>query len=105
IALAVLSLLPIGICMGMPYPLGLRAIASENDEGLAWVWAVNAAASVLGSIVAFALAMVVGFRIVLLLGATCYLGAILSACWVVSAKRTTKEEPVRQEDLEPQLTV
>jgi hypothetical protein len=79
IVLAVASLLPIGLSMGMPYPLGLRAVAHANPDGMPWVWAVNAAASVLGSVLAFALAMVVGFQIVLLAGAFCYVGALCCA--------------------------
>ena len=82
IALTVLSLLPIGVGMGMPYPLGLRVISAKHADGLPWVWAVNAAASVLGSILAFALAMAVGFRVVLLLGGLCYAAALVSA-WVL----------------------
>jgi hypothetical protein len=78
VALAALSLLPIGLSMGMPYPLGLRAVSGKHPDGLPWVWAVNAAASVLGSILAFALAMAFGFRVVLLLGGLCYAGALLS---------------------------
>jgi hypothetical protein len=82
VALAVLSLLPIGIVMGMPYPLGLRAVSGEHPDGLPWVWAVNAAASVLGSILAFALAMALGFRMVFLLGGLCY-GAALVSVWAL----------------------
>lgn len=95
IGLAVVSLAPIGIGMGMPYPLGLRAIAGENPDGLPWVWAVNAAASVLGSILAFALAMVVGFQVVLLLGGLCYAGALLStrALQRTSSCSSTEQTP------------
>jgi SAM-dependent methyltransferase len=86
VALAALSLLPIGLSMGMPYPLGLRAVSGKHPDGLPWVWAVNAAASVLGSILAFALAMAVGFRVVLLLGGLCYAGALLSFWAFVRAR-------------------
>ena len=82
IALTAALILPLGLCMGMPYPLGLRAISAETSDGLPWIWAVNAAASVLGSILAFTLAMVAGFRIVLLAGGICYLGALISARWL-----------------------
>ena len=79
IALTICSLAPMGIAMGMPYPLGLRAISAAGPARVPWVWAVNASASVLGSILAFALAMATGFRIVLLLGAVCYAAALASA--------------------------
>ena len=79
ITLAIASLAPMGIAMGMPYPLGLRTVATAGPGAVPWVWAVNAAASVLGSILAFALAMAVGFQVVLLLGALCYAGALATA--------------------------
>ncbi|MGQ0736856.1 MAG: hypothetical protein ACT4QD_24790, partial [Acidobacteriota bacterium] len=79
IGLTVASLLPLGLCLGMPYPLGLRAAALVRADRVPWVWAVNASASVLGSILAFTLAMGIGFRGVLLVGAACYLGALASA--------------------------
>ncbi|MEK6237622.1 MAG: hypothetical protein N2C14_23185, partial [Planctomycetales bacterium] len=40
IGLTVLSLAPFGIAMGMPYPLGMRAVSGTHPEGLPWVWAV-----------------------------------------------------------------
>ena len=79
IVLAVVTLLPIGMCMGMPYPLGLRAVTAVNPPGLPWAWSVNASASVVGSIAAFALAMAAGSRVVLLFSAVCYIGAMLSS--------------------------
>jgi hypothetical protein len=92
IAMAVASLIPIGLCMGMPYPLGLRAISRTNPGGLPWVWAVNAAASVVGSIAAFALAMAVGFRAVLLISGFCYLGALASSLALRSSRQTEGDE-------------
>jgi hypothetical protein len=86
ILLAVFSLLPIGVGMGMPYPLGLRAISGRHPDGLPWVWAVNAAASVLGSILAFALAMTLGFSVVLLLGGLCYVSALVSVFALIPAR-------------------
>ncbi|HEY3067182.1 MAG TPA: hypothetical protein VGL09_15420 [Methylomirabilota bacterium] len=84
IALTISSLAPMGIAMGMPYPLGLRMVSAVAPARVPWVWAVNAAASVLGSILAFALAMATGFRIVLLLGGVCYAAALANA--VISLK-------------------
>jgi hypothetical protein len=79
IVLSMLFLLPVGLFLGTPFPLGLRAISLSRPEGVPWVWAVNAAASVLGSIAAFTLAMAIGFRAVLLLGALCYTLALLTS--------------------------
>lgn len=91
IGLTLALLLPVGVCMGMPYPLGFRAISTRQTEALPWVWAVNAAASVLGSILAFALAMVAGFQIVLLIGGLCYAGAMLSAPALFSTRSLERD--------------
>jgi hypothetical protein len=79
IGLASLSLIPMGIAMGVPYPLALRAVSASRPDALPWAWAVNAGASVVGSILAFALAMAAGFSTVLLVGALCYASALGSA--------------------------
>ncbi len=54
-------LIPLGFVMGMPFPTGLRALAAlpapeypsgpgASDNAVEWAWAMNAAASVLGSV-------------------------------------------------------
>src|ERR1700733_4026439 len=53
-------LVPLGFVMGMPFPTGLRALArvsvpeppNREDNAVEWAWAMNAAASVLGSVLA-----------------------------------------------------
>ncbi|MBI3268304.1 MAG: hypothetical protein HYZ53_04725 [Planctomycetes bacterium] len=79
IGLTVLALFPLGFALGMPYPLGLRAVATARPDALPWLWAVNAAASVLGTILAFVLALAAGFRSVLVLGGLCYAVALAAA--------------------------
>jgi hypothetical protein len=103
IMLAVVSLLPIGLSMGMPYPLGLRAAASLDPDGMPWAGAVNGAASVLGSVLAFALAMLVGFQIVLAAGAFCYLGALCCA-WTLVPRQQAATVTGKEATLEAQLT-
>ena len=57
-------LVPLGFAMGMPFPSGLRAMSSrEGSEDHAghgaveWAWAMNAASSVLGSVLAIVIAI------------------------------------------------
>ena len=53
-------LVPLGFAMGMPFPSGLRALASSataeesraKHGAIEWAWAMNAASSVLGSVLA-----------------------------------------------------
>lgn len=60
-----------GTLMGLPFPLGLRSLASQ-EGGVAWAWAVNGIASVLGASLAIVLAMEVGGAGLLLVGSVCY---------------------------------
>jgi hypothetical protein len=72
--------------MGMPFPTGLRALAGtvadtvalENSAGNAveWAWAMNAASSVLGSVLAMVIAIQWGLNFTLACGAAAYLVAM-----------------------------
>jgi len=75
---------PLGLMMGMPFPTGLRALASapapefpaSADNAVEWAWAMNAAASVLGSVLAMVLAIQFGLNVTLICGACAYLLAL-----------------------------
>jgi hypothetical protein len=80
-------LVPLGFLMGMPFPTGLRALASgpapkfpsgagASDNAIEWAWAMNAAASVLGSVLAMVIAIQFGLTITLACGAAAYLLAL-----------------------------
>jgi hypothetical protein len=82
-----LLLIPLGFVMGMPFPTGLRAIAAFQeaqprvakhaaDNAVEWAWAMNAAASVLGSVLAMVLAIQFGLTATLSCGAAAYLIAL-----------------------------
>ncbi|HKS72310.1 MAG TPA: hypothetical protein VJQ82_03880 [Terriglobales bacterium] len=83
-------LVPLGFSMGMPFPTGLRALASlpapdfPGEEGsqprqnaVEWAWAMNAASSVLGSVLAMVIAIQYGLNITLACGALAYLMALI----------------------------
>ena len=72
-------LAPLGICLGMFMPLGLGAVSDLTDHGaeyVAWGWAVNGFASVIGSVLTTIIAMTFGFNTVLVLAVAVYLVAI-----------------------------
>jgi spermidine synthase len=72
------SLLLIGpgaLLMGVPFPTGLRQMAESRDAAVEWAWAVNASASVLGSVLAIVIAMEFGVTVTLLCGAVSYSAA------------------------------
>ncbi len=81
-------LIPLGFVMGMPFPTGLRALAAlpspefpsgdgASDNSVEWAWAMNAAASVLGSVLAMVIAIQFGLTVTLTCGAAAYLLALL----------------------------
>ncbi len=83
-----LLLIPLGFVMGMPFPTGLRALAASpipefpagpnaSDNAVEWAWAMNAAASVLGSVLAMLIAIQFGLTATLACGAAAYLLALL----------------------------
>jgi spermidine synthase len=84
---------PLGLAMGMPFPTGLRAITNSDeldlpvtefgepagsaDHGVEWAWAMNAASSVLGSVLAMVIAIRFGLSVTLASGAAAYALALL----------------------------
>ena len=82
-------LVPLGFAMGMPFPTGLRALASfpvpefpagedggSEQSAVEWAWAMNAASSVLGSVLAMVIAIQFGLNVTLACGAGAYLLAL-----------------------------
>lgn len=79
LAISALMLVPLGFLMGIPFPTGLRALAERKEKGsfIEWAWAMNAASSVLGSVVAIVVAIQWGLNVTLACGAGAYLAALL----------------------------
>jgi spermidine synthase len=86
--MSALLLAPLGFFMGMPFPTGLRALAAlpapefpageaASDTAVEWAWAMNAAASVLGSVLAMVIAIQFGLTITLACGAAAYIAALV----------------------------
>jgi hypothetical protein len=78
-------LAPLGFVMGTPFPTGLRALAapsppSGDENTIEWAWAINAASSVLGSVLAMVIAIHFGLGVTLASGAAAYgFAALLTA--------------------------
>ena len=75
IALAVVLIAPLGLAMGVPFPLGLSRIAEEAPGLVPWAWGVNGCASVIAAALASLLAMHFGFTAVLALALGLYAAA------------------------------
>ena len=78
IGVTVLLLCPLGLLMGMPFPLGIRAVHSREPRVVPWAWGVNGTLSVLGSVLAAMLSISFGFSAALLVGQLAYLVALIA---------------------------
>jgi hypothetical protein len=78
ITIVIAMLAPIGILLGMPFPIGLLIVDQEAPAFVPWAWGVNGFFTVLGSVGASILGMALGFNVVLLSSGTCYLVALLA---------------------------
>jgi len=77
VAVVVATLVPLGLLLGMPFPLGIRILDDESPSLLPWAWAINGFLSVFSSIFCIVLAMGVGFTRVLLAAAVIYAAGFL----------------------------
>jgi spermidine synthase len=92
LVVSAMVLMPLGFAMGMPFPTGLRSLAHTASPALSaselgepihaegnaveWAWAMNAASSVLGSVLAMVIAIRFGLNVTLACGAAAYLLAL-----------------------------
>jgi hypothetical protein len=76
-AAAAVLLAPVAAVMGTLFPLGLRALAGDDSGRIAWGWAANGFASVVGVPLAALIAVEAGSRVLLLVAATTYVSAAL----------------------------
>lgn len=67
---------PAGFLMGIPFPTGLTRLERTFPQAVRWAWALNAAASVLGSVASICLAIYIGLRATVLTGGLLYLLAL-----------------------------
>ena len=72
VVITVLSVAPLGMLMGIPFPKGVATVGRVAPELIPWVWAVNGCASVISSILSAMLSVTFGFSIVLLLACVAY---------------------------------
>lgn len=81
VVVAFLVMAPLGLVLGMFMPLGLGAVGRMTNLGreyVAWGWAVNGFASVMGSVLTTLLSMTFGFRTVMVIALCVYGVAVLA---------------------------
>jgi len=83
VVVAGILLAPAGFLMGTAFPSGLRLAGRVNKDCLQWAWAMNAATSVFGSLVAVFVSIHFGIWQTMTVGGVCY----LAACSLASQRR------------------
>jgi hypothetical protein len=78
VALAVFLCAPVGFMMGMPFVAGLRALSRSGPDVVAWIWAINGAASGVSGVLAAMIGLTWGLREALAAGLLAYIIAMLA---------------------------
>jgi hypothetical protein len=79
-----LAVAPLGFALGVPLPTGLARVGERSSSPIPWLWAMNSATSVLGSVLATFVAIHLGIDASLGTGAACYAVAGLFATKVLA---------------------
>ncbi len=72
LALTVALLTPLGLCLGVAMPIGLRRLQGTQPSAVPYAWGVNGIFSVVSSVLAVALAIQWGFAVTTVVAAACY---------------------------------
>jgi predicted membrane-bound spermidine synthase len=89
LALLLCLVAPLGIMMGLAFPLGLRRLELSEPAQIPWAWAINGCVSVATPAAAMLLAMSAGFTAVFVASAIAYGSAWLSV--VLARSRLPKD--------------
>lgn len=80
ILVSICLLAPLGVLMGMPFPLGITLTNQVSKRLIPWVWGINGYATVIGSVLCVILALSFGFSAVIFIACGIYLIG-LAAIW------------------------
>jgi predicted membrane-bound spermidine synthase len=78
IAVAVAILFPLGVMMGMAFPLGMKVAQAREPKLTPWLWGVNGALSVCASVLAIVIALAFGISAAFWTGAVAYAAALFA---------------------------
>jgi hypothetical protein len=85
--ITILSQMPLGLLLGMFFPLGIKVINTIDARMVPWAWGVNGMSSVMSTIIAIILAMSLGFRFVSYAAAVLYLLGSTSLIYTYAVHR------------------
>jgi hypothetical protein len=82
ILIAVGLLFPLGLFMGMPFPLGMKLASTKSASVTPWLWGINGATSVCASVIAVVIALNSGISASFWTGFACYCAALVAFVWI-----------------------
>lgn len=91
ILVAVVLLMPLGLLMGMPFSIGMRAAAERPEMPTAFLWGINGATSVCASVGSVVLALFFGISTAYWAGLVAYSIAAVAMAVIIRAPRDTDE--------------
>ncbi|HEY8021675.1 MAG TPA: class I SAM-dependent methyltransferase, partial [Thermoanaerobaculia bacterium] len=100
IVLIALLTVPLGLLLGLCFPLGMGLLRSRAPAAMSWMWGLNGAFGVLGSALAVLVSMSLGISRCFWLAAACYLALalpILALRSPLRARSTMPGEPALHE--------
>lgn len=88
IAIALLLIVPLGLVLGMAFPLGMTVASASTPALTPWLWGINGAMSVLASVAAVLISLASGIATTYWVGAACYVAAALAYYLMLQKART-----------------
>jgi hypothetical protein len=73
---AALLIFPLGFFLGMPFPLGILAIANQPRGAIAWAWGMNGLFTVIGGLASVILGLELGFNFTIVIALALYACAL-----------------------------
>lgn len=92
IIVSVLALFPLGLFMGMAFPIGMKLASLKSPEITPWLWGINGVMSVLATVISIIIAMNYGIAASYWTGAAFYLAAVLSYLSFTRKPELSKEK-------------
>jgi len=81
ILVAMLILFPLGLFMGMAFPIGMKLASTSSALLTPWLWGINGATSVCASVLAVVIAVSSTISTALWTGFSCYVVAFIAFVW------------------------
>ena len=78
LAVSILLILPLGLCMGIPFPSGIAELKKTSGHSIPWAWSINGYFSVIASTGAVLISTNIGLVLTGVIAAAGYLCALLA---------------------------